>query len=522
MKQSSLLIPDSHVQLGTKGEDPSQSLLVNAGFLGAFQEQEYVFLPLAMRVIDNIQSIVNEELEKLSAVEFQLPVHSSIRGEEYLTNFLLKEQMASSIELPIHLYQIQTVLDVKKAKKTAFLPPLESTFLDVFSFHESQTSLQENYYRFEKMFERILNRCELAFQNVIAVSESVGEEQTKEFIALSPLGDTVFVTSTVGEYRAKLDVATRFVTAKKSHATYLPLTHEKLSEAIDQESGDWLTYRLLRMGKQPIMFFYQAKDQMNLTKLRHFLGGKVVEVKKSETEKYFGQSLDAFDFQTLPENVWFLGDREVENLTNVKLYSPVKGMYYQNVNPLREFPTAQYADFLYVQEGDMAPDETGTLVFQKGIKIGQMYQKKLSEVSDSLEGKHLSIGHYQLDLSRLFLMIAHQHRHESGILWPMEVSPFDVHLIPEDLSDAYQSQLVEEVEAVLVNQEYQVLLDDRELSMVEKVREASLIGCPIVILIGKKAVEGIVELKISASDASIEVRKEELMDTLAILLQTTE
>src|SRR5699024_8746531 len=142
--------------------------------------------------------------------------------------------------------------------KSPFLTNVESTFLDVFSFHESQKSLQENYHQFEKMFERILKRCELAFQSVLALNEKPEEKDTKELIALSDLGDETFVTSTVGEYRAKLDIATRLSTTKKSHATFLPLVHEALPSEIDTTSDNWLSYRLLRIGKQPIILFYKA------------------------------------------------------------------------------------------------------------------------------------------------------------------------------------------------------------------------------------------------------------------------
>lgn len=519
MKQSSLLIPETQTRLASKGEDPSQTFLVNTGFLGAFQEQQYVFLPLAMRVMEHIKAIAVEELEKLSAVEFQLPVQSSVLGEEYLTNFLLKEQGTGAVEMPLHVYQIQTALVPTTNKRSPFLTNLESTFLDVFSFHETSLSVQEGYHQFEKMFERILARCELEFQSVVALDENTQAKNTKELIALTALGDKTYVASTGGEYRAKLDVATRLRETKKSHATFLPTSEEPFTATTEVDGDDWLTYRLLRIGKQPLIVFYQKDDQLSLIKLRQFLNKKVMEVKKSETEKYFGQSLETLSLKNLPEDVLFIGDVEVENRTNMKVLSPNEATYYKNVNPLRDFTKAQYGDIVYVKEGDCAPDGTGALAFKKGMKIGKLYQK-LINLDKETEG--FNIGHYQLDLSRLFLMIAHQHSHESGILWPMEVAPFDVHLIPENLSDTYQAQLAEEVEEILTENEYQVLLDDRELALEDKVQEASFIGCPIVILIGKKAVEGVVELKISASQASIEVRKEELMDTLAILLQTTE
>ncbi len=118
-------------------------------------------------------------------------------------------------------------------------------------------------------------------------------------------------------------------------------------------------------------------------------------------------------------------------------------------------------------------------------------------------------------------MIAQQHRTESGIIWPEEVAPFDLHLIPTDLTDSYQQELVEAVNAMMA-EEFQILIDDRNLPLEEKQNEAAFIGCPIEITIGKKAVEGILEVKIRATEAVIEVRKEELVDTLNILFYSAE
>jgi prolyl-tRNA synthetase len=120
----------------------------------------------------------------------------------------------------------------------------------------------------------------------------------------------------------------------------------------------------------------------------------------------------------------------------------------------------------------------------------------------------------------LLATIAEQHSDDTGITWPREIAPFDVHLLQMDMEDDYQAHLTSEVELALQVAGYEVLTDDRAERPGVKFVEADLIGCPIRITVGKKAVEGIVEIKIRKTGAAIEVRKEELPSTLSILLST--
>lgn len=522
MKQSNLLIPDLQRMLGEEITEESQRFLVKSGFLGSFQDNQYVFLPLAMRVIENIKNIVTEELEKLSAVEFQLPVQSSLHAEEYLSTLLLKAPENLQNNTSMQLYQIQTALIANQKKAGHFLTNFESTYLDAFSFHETSVSLSENYHRYEQLFGRILARCDLQFQSVIALNKETNQQDTKEIIADSPEGDEHYCASSESDYRAKIEVATRLCSGKKSHASYLPLVKKTFAENIEEAQGQWLKSYFLRVGKQPIVLFLRQEDQLNLAKVTNFFKQKVVQVKPKEIEKYFGQAREMLDVWNLPQGVTYLGDLEVEFLTNTKMIAPHSEQeYYENINPLRDFPNVAFADFCFVKEGDPSPDGQGVLIFKKGVKIGQLYKKNQPLPEEEKTTIPFHIGHYQLDLSRLFLMIAQQHRTESGIIWPEEVAPFDLHLIPTDLTDSYQQELVEAVNAMMA-EEFQILIDDRNLPLEEKQNEAAFIGCPIEITIGKKAVEGILEVKIRATEAVIEVRKEELVDTLNILFYSAE
>lgn len=521
MKQSNLLIPDLQRMLGEEMADSSQRFLVKSGFLGAFQENQYVFLPLAMRVIENIKKIVTEELDKLSAVEFQLPVQSALHAEDYLINLLLKEPENLQSNVAMQLYQIQTALISNQKKAGHFITNFESTYLDAFSFHETSVSLSENYHRYEQLFGQILTRCELQYQSVIALDKEKDQQDTKEIIADSLDGDEIYCASSKSAYRAKLEVATRLVSGKKSHASFLPMEKKSLATKEEETEAQWLKPYFLRASKKPILLFLRQEDQLNLAKVNRYFRQKVVEVKKKEIEKYFGQPLEELDLWNLPSEVTYLGDVEVSYLTNTKVFAPEADFYYQNVNPLRDFPEGVFSDFCFVQEGDLSPDGKGKLYFKKGIRIGQLYKKNQSCPEETNGKVPFNIGHYQLDLSRLFLLIAQQHSNESGIIWPEEVAPFDLHIIPTDLQDAYQETLVEKVNQMML-QEYDILIDDRDLPLEEKQKEAALIGCPIEITIGKKAVEGILEVKIRATQAIVEVRKEELADTLNILFHSAE
>ncbi|MHC5267606.1 His/Gly/Thr/Pro-type tRNA ligase C-terminal domain-containing protein [Enterococcus sp. LJL98] len=521
MKQSNLLIPDFQIIAKEEVDDPSQRFLLEAGFLGSFQEDQYVFLPLAMRVIEKIKQIVTDELEQLSVVEFQLPVQSALHAEDYLTELLLTEQKNKQRPKAMQLYQIQTALNTQGKKNDHLLAKLESTYLDIFSFHETSVELSENYHRYEQLFHRILDRCEVSYQSVIAFNQSSQQEETKEIIADSLTGTEQYFASSASDYRGKIGIATRLLTSKKSHASFLPLMKKEIKvEKLAFAAREWLQPYFLRASKQPILLFLLKEEQLNLAKVSQFMKKKVVEVKSKDFEKYFGQRLEQLDVWHLSPEVQYLGDVEVEFLTNLKMEAlDGSKTYFENINPLRDFPSGQFSDFSFVQEGDPSPDGVGELYLKTGVKIGQLYKKQPEKKATSFS---FNIGHYQLDLSRLFLMIAQQHSHESGIIWPEEVAPFDLHVLPTNLADKYQEELVTEVEAMMEAQDYQVLIDDRECELAQKQREAALIGCPVEIRIGEKAVEGILEVRIRETQAVVEVRKEELADTLTILYHSAE
>lgn len=562
MKQSRLLIP-------TLREAPSErmtishQLLIQAGFIRQTTKGSYAYLPLAHRVIEKIKRIIQEEFKKIDVMEMTLPTlvaselwensreseksdifrlkDSSqqeyllgVSHEEELTE-LIHAEVSSSEQLPLSLYQIQMKLLDNEQPYCGLLHSREFINCEVYSFHESEESLEGQYRQFERAYREILKRCELECISVLG-KDSYLNQDTREFIVLSDCGDKTICVSTESDYAANLEMATSLYTSKKSHATYLEL--EKVAtpnQKTIQEVAHFLDVTLQKMIKsyfymidnQPILVLLRGDHQLNLVKLQNYLEiEKLREGTEVEAKQFFNASFTSISPIGASPEVKIYADLYVQDLVNAVVRSNEVGYYFIHVNPNRDFHPEAYADFRLVQKGDISPDGFGELVFHQGIelgrllKVGSYFSEKIGATVANNEHQQVPVlmGRFQIGVSRLMATIVESHSDETGIFWPKEIAPFDIHLLQMDMEDDYQQSLVKEIHEAMIALGYEVLIDDREEQLEIKLAEADLIGCPIRITIGKKATDGIVEIKIKKTGAMLEVRKEELASTLRILL----
>ena len=227
----------------------------------------------------------------------------------------------------------------------------------------------------------------------------------------------------------------------------------------------------------------------------------------------------------------------MEDIHNAVVGANEDGYHLTGVNPGRDF-LAEYVDIREVQEGEISPDGQGILKFARGIEIGHIF-KLGTRYSESMNATVLDengravpvvMGCYGIGVSRLLSAVMEQHarlfvnktpkgdyRYAWGINFPKELAPFDVHLIPVNVKDEEALALTEQLEAELFKAGYEVLTDDRKERAGVKFSDSDLIGLPIRVTVGKKAADGIVEVKIKATGDTIEVNVENLLETLEIL-----
>jgi prolyl-tRNA synthetase len=198
------------------------------------------------------------------------------------------------------------------------------------------------------------------------------------------------------------------------------------------------------------------------------------------------------------------------------------------VNVERDFEVSQYADLRFIKEGDASPDGHGKILFAKGIEVGHVF-KLGTRYSEAMNATYLDengrtqpmiMGCYGIGVSRTLAAVAEQFNDESGLVWPADIAPFQVHLIAINMKDEAQATLSEELYAQLKKNRYDVLFDDRQERPGVKFADSDLIGMPIRVTVGKKASEGIVELKVRKTGEMVEVHRDELPAKIQEILET--
>lgn len=567
MRQSKMLIPTLR-EVPSEAEVLSHQMLLRAGYIRQVSAGVYSYLPLAYRVLEKIKKIIREEFEIIGAQEMLMPAllpadlwRASGRYETYGPNLytlkdrnereyllgptheeafteLIGDEVNSYKKLPLNLYQIQTKFRDEKRPRFGLLRGREFIMKDGYSFHATEESLDETYRAYQKAYHQIFERCGLKFRAIIGDGGAMGGKDSKEFMAISEIGEDVVCYSTEGGYAANLEMATSLYTPKKSHESYRELekvatpeikTVSEVASFFQVEPVKVIKSILFMADDEPILVLVRGDDEINEVKLKNFLQVDFLEEASKEiVQKILLSEVGSIGPVNLPENVKIYADLHVQGMANAISGANEDGYHLVNVNPGRDFQPAAYEDLRFVKEGEPAPDGQGVLAFTRGIEIGHIFKlgTRYSEVMGATvldeNGREIPVimGCYGIGVSRLLSAIVEQNANEDGINWPRDIAPFDLHIVQMNINDEFQTKLVTEIEENLITAHYEVLVDDRNERAGVKFADADLIGCPLRITVGKKAMEGIVEVKIKKTGEMVEVRKEELVATIGILLQS--
>lgn len=566
MKQSKLLAPTLR-EVPNDAEVLSHRILLRAGYIRKSSSGMYTYLPLAQKVLAKIEQIIREELTVIDAYEMMVPNllpvefwkesgryetygpdlmtlkdrhdREFILGPTHEETFtaLIRNEITSYKQLPLSLYQIQTKFRDEKRPRSGLLRGREFLMKDAYSFHADVESLDEVYSKYEQAYKNIFTRCGLNFREIIADSGAMGGSDSKEFMAISEIGEDTIVYSDESDYAANIEKATNLYTPKPTSSELETLTQietgdahsiVEVAELLEVLPNQILKSIVYMADEQPIMVVLRGDDEVNEAKLQAFLGANTLELASDDV---INEVLN-----TLPGNVGpvnaseimpIYADRYVSDMANTYCGANKVGYHFKNVNPGRDFQPLAYTDLRTVREGEQSPDGEGNLKFTRGIEIGHIF-KLGTRYSESMNATVLDqngrsvpviMGCYGIGVSRLLSAIVEQNADENGINWPKAIAPFDLHLIPVNVKDEEQVNLANLLEQQLIDAGYSVLVDDRKERAGVKFADSDLFGLPIRIVVGKKASEGIVEIKVKQTGATLEVRTEDLINNLKILFE---
>lgn len=379
------------------------------------------------------------------------------------------------------------------------------------------------------------------------IPEDVQEAIRTELTSWMVSGEDTIAYSSESSYAANLEMATdeykpagRVVTEEEVARVSTPdcKTIDEVAVFLGLDESQTIKTLVYMADEAPVVALLVGNDQLNEVKLKNHLAADFFDVaSEDQVRQLLGAGFGSLGPVNLPEGVRIIADRKVQDLANAVVGANEDGYHLTGVNPGRDF-TAEYVDIREVREGEISPDGQGVLKFARGIEIGHIF-KLGTRYSDSMNANVLDengravpmiMGCYGIGVSRLLSAVMEQHarlfvnktpkgefRYAWGINFPKELAPFDVHLIPVNVKDEEALTLTDQIEANLLSAGYEVLVDDRNERAGVKFSDSDLIGLPIRVTVGKKAAEGIVEVKIKATGDTIEVHADNLLETLSIL-----
>ena len=569
MKQSKILIPTKK-EAPSDAEALSHKMMVRAGYIYQISSGVWSYLPLAYRVIRKVEQIIREEMDNAGAYEMMMPAllpaelwKQSGRYEAYGDNLyklsdrndrefvlgptheesfteVLRDSIKSYKKLPLVVYQLQDKFRDEDRPRYGILRGKEFEMLDAYSFAADEAGLDEAYQQQAQAYRNIFDRVGLKYKIILADSGTIGGDNSQEFSAPAEVGEDVIVY-TDGGYAANLEKATSKFngvqqTAEpaelKKQATPGAHTVDEAAESLGIDASQILKSMLFmaKMGEddyQPVLVLMRGNDEVNETKVTNALGCEDLELAtEADAAKYLGAHPGSLGPVGVGEDVKILADNYVKVLVNMACGANDDGYHFVNANIDRDFRVDQFGDFRNVKEGEIAPDGH-PIKFTNGIEIGHIfklgtgYSEKLGAKVLDKNGRlvDMIMGCYGIGVTRMLSAVAEQNADENGLVWPDSIAPFDVHVIPVNAKKEEQMTMANNIEDQLTKAGYEVLVDDRKERAGVKFADSDLIGIPLRVTIGKKAADGIVEVKIRKTGETIEVKQEELVNTVGILLK---
>ena len=549
----------------------SHQLMLRAGMIRKLASGLYTWLPMGVRVLNKVEAIVREEMDRAGSLQVLMPVtqpvslwHESGRfvqyGPELLrfkdrhnNDFVLgptheevitdiaRNELKSYKQLPANFYQVQTKFRDEIRPRFGVMRSREFIMKDAYSFHVDQASLQETYDNMYAAYCKIFNRLGLNFRPVQADTGSIGGSGSHEFHVLASSGEDDIAFSTESDYAANVEMAEAVLVGERAAPTkaleIVDTPNQKtiadVSEFLKSDPAQsvkaLLVQGVAKEGKDtPIVaLFLRGDHELNEIKAeKHPLIATPLVFATEEQLAALDLTAGFCGPQGLVEkDITVIVDRAASVLSDFVAGANEIDKHAVGVNWERDAQFTEVYDLRNVVEGDPSPDGQGTILIKRGIEVGHIFQlgQKYSEALGCKvlgeDGKPLvvTMGCYGIGVTRVVASAIEQNFDEKGIIWPSAIAPFEVAIVPMNAHKSPRTlEAAEALYAELTAAGYDVLLDDRNERPGVKFSDLELTGIPHRIVIGEKGLDaGTFEYKGRRDAESVNISKEELLTKIA-------
>ncbi len=525
----------------------SHQLMVRAGMIRKIAAGIYCLLPMGVRVIRKIETIIREEMNRAGAMEVILPtvqpaelweesgrwnqygkellrIHDrhgrdfcyAPTAEEVITD-LVRRDIQSYRDLPVNLYQIQTKFRDEIRPRFGVMRAREFSMKDAYSFDIDDEGASESYAGMKKAYEAIFKRCGIEWRAVEADSGQIGGSFSHEFMVMAESGEDTIAWCDKCHYAANVEkVEIKTIEATERSSEELPLEEIKtpgmgavndVAEFLKEPASKFIKTLIFKTDgpDEFVAILTRGDHEAQETKVKNAIGANEMALAgEVEVARITGAATGFAG--PLGLKIPVVADWGVKLIENGVTGANKTDMHIKNVNPMRDFPDVKYADIRKANEGEACPRcGDGKLGMAKGIEVGHIFQlgKKYSKAMSAnfldREGKErpMIMGCYGIGVARTGAAAIEQNHDEYGIIWPPSIAPFKVAVLPLNLDDEMVARTANDIYEKLLDENMEPVLDDRDARPGVKFKDADLVGYPVQVVVGKKSLaQGNVEIKI--------------------------
>ncbi|MBN2049918.1 MAG: proline--tRNA ligase [Spirochaetales bacterium] len=566
-------------ELPSEAQVESHRLLIRGGFIQQLAAGLFGYLPLARRVMNKIEAILHEEMQKIGGQEVTMPVilpsdiwkdsgrwyqigaemsrftdrkdHEmclAMTHEEALTD-LARKIVKSYKQLPLLVYHVQTKWRDDPRPRAGLIRVREFTMKDSYSLDTDWEGLDKQYRAHYQAYFNIFHRCGIPVQAVTSDTGMMGGKLAHEFMYLTEIGEDTIITCPSCGYTANRQVAVSRKeplpgeepkALEKVHtpgcktiedlAAFLSIPREKTAKAVFFMAEIAGTSE--ETEEKLVMAIVRGDMELNETKLANAVKAKEIRPAREEEIEAVG-AVPGFASPRGIKDALVVVDDLIPESSNLVAGANETDYHLVNVNYGRDYQAALVTDLVAAGEGDRCTRCGASLKAAKAVEVGNIfklgtrYSESMGCVFQDKDGdtKPVIMGSYGIGVGRLMAAVAEEHHDKDGLIWPVSIAPYQVYLIRiNDTQDDLPCEKADGLYEELLEQSLEVLYDDRDERPGVKFKDADLIGLPIRLTVSKRSLEaGGVEFSVRGTGEKrvvpLEKVLEEVKETLFTLFQ---
>jgi len=515
----------------------SHQLMLRAGLIRRLASGLFTWMPLGLRVMRKVEKVVRREMNRAGALEMLMPAvqpaelwQESGRWDEYgplllrirdrhdrdycfgptheeVITDLARRELKSYKQLPVNFYQIQTKFRDEIRPRFGVMRAREFIMKDAYSFDIDQASLEKSYQKMHAAYSAIFEGLGLKFRIVDADSGEIGGSRSQEFHVLANSGEDAIAYCDEDGYASNVETAATFPSDEKAPAATQELqkvetpqikTIEALAEFLKVTRKQTLKVLIVEGDDGPVALALRGDHELNALKAQSLAGvASPIQMADAGTIRQ-ATGCDTGFAGPIGLDIPIYFDHASRQMSDFVCGANETDMHYTGVNFGRDIDLPETVDIRNVVEGDLTPGGKGTLSVARGIEVGHIFQlgTKYSEamgatVQDSSGAETAMVmGCYGIGVTRIVAAAIEQNHDDKGIIWPEQLAPFDVALVPINMQRSEPlREAAEQLYAELQDMGLEVLFDDRDARPGVKFADAELIGIPHRVVISERGLE---------------------------------